>query len=258
MSRASKITAALLQGQALREAQARLNAAPSRQGAERQGNSPRNQEPHWPGRFRDHPQGLGGGTTRSQSAAPRPAPSPKPPSPTLSPGPLGAGPKLTEGNEPMILTIDQFFGYVFAWADTNVPNIRRVWPLQGGWEAWAQAEIAGYINEIDASTSIIREARVYNEGRRADFLLNQATTNQYSQQVVVEMKCESLHNQGAFISGVNKDVAKVQTKLQAPFNQCQKVTLAIFFSQEAANSLAELGYTLQTSQNEIGVAVHQW
>lgn len=250
MSRASKITAALLQGQALREAQARRNAASSRQGTVRQGSSPL-KEPQWPGRFREHPQGLGG-------AGGSPATETKPPSSTLSPGPLVAGPKLTEGNEPMILTIDQFFGYVFAWADTNVPNIRRVWPLQGGWEAWAQAEIAGYINEIDASTSIIREARVYNEGRRADFLLNQATTNQYSQQVVVEMKCESLHNQGAFISGVNKDVAKVQTKLQAPFNQCQKVTLAIFFSQEAANSLAELGYTLQTSQNEIGVAIHQW
>ena len=41
----------------------------------------------------------------------------------------------------MNLTANDFLGAVFAWANANVERIAVVWPLSGGWEAWAQAEV---------------------------------------------------------------------------------------------------------------------
>lgn len=162
-----------------------------------------------------------------------------------------------EGDEEMILTLDQFLAYVVEWANQNVASMKRLWPLPGGWEAWAQAEIAGYINDVDASTSIQREARVYDNGKRADFLLNPGTTLQPAQQIVVEMKCESLLNRTAYITGLNKDVTKLQNDLSGPYNTCQKLALGIFFSPEAGDALQQLGYTVVITENEIGVAARQ-
>ena len=236
MSRFTKFGAALLQAQVLRE-------APSRRPARS-----RAKDPELPGTILDHGPAA--------PAPPEPPPSPSPPLPTM-PVPDRTGPSPTLGAEPMILTLDQFLTFVLEWAQQSVQNIRRVWPLPGGWEAWAQAEIAAYINEIDASTSIQREARVYPGQKRADFLLNVGTTLQLPQQVVVEMKCESLNNRAAFIPGINKDVTKLQNELEVPYNTCQKLTLGIFFSREAGDQLQRLGYTVIFTENEIGVAARQ-
>ena len=157
----------------------------------------------------------------------------------------------------MILTPDQFLAFVLQWAQQNAPGIRRVWSLIGDWEAWAQAEIAAHILQIDVSTSILREAEVYSNLRRASFLLNFGATHQPQELVVVEMRCETLTNSSAFIAGINKGFAGLQNGLIAPFTFCQKLALGIFFSREAGEQLQRQGYKVTFTDSGIGVAARQ-
>jgi hypothetical protein len=161
---------------------------------------------------------------------------------------------------PMPLSPRDFLALVQGWADANVNRIRNVWPLQGGWEAWAQAEIAGFVNAAAPDTWILREARVYPDNSRADFLINDPFQNPATDEIVVEMKCESLRNWDAFVDGLRYDAWKLNGALGMELAPAHKMVLGIFFSPESQAELARLqGFTITYTPNrEVGIASMVW
>ncbi|MFN4176532.1 hypothetical protein [Phenylobacterium sp.] len=161
----------------------------------------------------------------------------------------------------MNLTANDFLGAVFAWANANVERIAVVWPLAGGWEAWAQAEIAGYINATQPAAFVEREAHVYADpGLTADFLVNNPELNDPSDEIVVELKCESFRNWRNFVTGLEIDAYKLNGQMRPDLCGCRKISLGIFFSPESEERLAELpGYTITfTNDGAIGIAALAW
>ncbi|WP_333895672.1 hypothetical protein [Brevundimonas aurantiaca] len=160
----------------------------------------------------------------------------------------------------MPLSPRDFLALVQGWADANVNRIRTVWPLNGGWEAWAQAEIAGFINASAPDAWVMREPRVYPDNSRADFLINNPFQNPAENEIVVEMKCESLRNWDAFVDGLRYDVWKLNGALGMDLAPAYKVALGLFFSPESQAELARLqGFTITyTPDREIGIASMVW
>lgn len=184
-----------------------------------------------------------------------------PPTSTHSPiHPSAVQPAPHRRTDPMPLSPRDFLALVQAWADANVDRIRNVWPLAGGWEAWAQAEIAAFANADDRLIWIMREPRVYPDSSRADFLVNDPFQNPATDEIVVEMKCESLRNWGAFVDGLRYDVWKLNGALGMDLAPAHKIALGIFFSPESQAELAQLqGFTITYTPNrEIGIASMVW
>lgn len=161
----------------------------------------------------------------------------------------------------MNLTANDFLGAVFAWANANVGRIAVVWPLNGGWEAWAQAEIAGYINATNPGAFVEREVHAYAEpGLTADFLVNNPELNDPRDELVVELKCESFRNWKNFVTGLELDVYKLNGQMRTELRGCQKISLGLFFSPESEERLDELkGYTVTfTDDGSVGIAALAW
>lgn len=159
----------------------------------------------------------------------------------------------------MNLNVNDFVALVTEWANANVDRIGTVWPLDGGWEAWAQAEIAGYINARAPDTWLRREVRVYSNGGRCDFLVNDPFTNDNRDEIVVEMKCESLNNWAAFVDGLRADTYKLSDPYM-DYRTGSKISFGIFVTTESEQQLAMLqGYTLSyTNDGQIGLAFLTW
>lgn len=159
----------------------------------------------------------------------------------------------------MNLTVNDFTALVTEWANANVDRIGMVWPLDGGWEAWAQAEIAGYINARAPETWVRREVRVYSNGGRCDFLVNDPFTNDNTDEIVVEMKCESLNNWAAFVDGLRADTYKLADPYM-DYRTGSKISFGIFFSNESEAQLEMLaGYTISyTDDGQVGLAFLTW
>lgn len=142
---------------------------------------------------------------------------------------------------PNILTTVDFQNQVRAWVRDNAARIHGVWPLKGGWEAWAQAEICSVINAAQPTSSVLREQAIYTDPlQRVDLLVNDGTKTTPSQVIAVEMKLESLENARAFVDGLRQDALKLETKRSTAYEKCTRVLLAIFFSPQADAKLAPL------------------
>lgn len=159
---------------------------------------------------------------------------------------------------PTILTTANFQDAVRAWVRNNSPRIHGVWPLKGGWEAWAQAEICSVINTSQPTSSVLREQAIYTDsGLRVDFLVNEATKTTPDQVIAIEMKCESLENAGQFQDGLRGDALKLETKLVGTAHaQCKRVLLGIFFSPQAKDNLAKWPGVNVEVVGDLGLAWH--
>ncbi|WP_372784960.1 hypothetical protein [Phenylobacterium sp.] len=156
----------------------------------------------------------------------------------------------------MNLTVQHFRDQVIGWVHENTDRIRVVWPLAGGWEAWAQAEIAGHINRHVAEAFIDREPPVYLDGSRADLLINNPFQNDASELIVVEMKCESLRNWRAFVDGLRYDAWKLQGAMRMGLGASKKMVIGLFFSPESEEQLAELtGFEIIYPRDREGVGI---
>ena len=195
---------------------------------------------------------LAAQATRQEPFAPGAARSPTQP-PAVKPAPH-------RRPGPMPLSTRDFLTLVQGWANANVNRISTVWPLNGGWEAWAQAEIAACVNASAPEAWIMREPRAYPDNTRADFLVNDPFLNAPADEIVVEMKCESLQNWDGFVNGLRYDAYKLHGDLGMGLNPAHRMVLGIFFSPESEAQLAQLaGFTLTyTAGQEIGIASMVW
>jgi hypothetical protein len=105
------------------------------------------------------------------------------------------------------LTAATFQSLVASWAFANSDKILSVAASKGGWEKWAQAEIALYIMLRNRDYDFCREVPVYGDASTADFVLNYAAR---TNQTYVELKCQSNYGSDNFARFLLRDYAKLQ------------------------------------------------
>jgi len=126
------------------------------------------------------------------------------------------------------LTCDQFIEYVARWIEVDEANISRVWPTKGGWEGWAQVEICSRIVATDSRYQIEREQHPYGASRKAsDFFLN--VNCPVSQQVIIELKCQSFQNYANFGAGLQADVEKLTNEVDPQYRGATLLAMGIYF-----------------------------
>ncbi|KAL1870770.1 hypothetical protein Daus18300_005090 [Diaporthe australafricana] len=160
-------------------------------------------------------------------------------------------------------TIDQRVDKLIQdWAEKNTIKIVRAYTQKGGWEGWAQVEIATALGESrdssnygdarDALKAILyktsREQPVYRpETRTTRSLLTLKRRTRVVQKradvviesqppltkefVIVELKCEGFHNKDNFVEQVKKDIEKVKGDIKDDFKPAKAWAYAISTSE---------------------------
>ncbi|MGB1586890.1 MAG: hypothetical protein ACPHID_07595 [Thermoplasmatota archaeon] len=125
----------------------------------------------------------------------------------------------------MVLSVDDVIELTDQWRQKRSGDIARVWPLNGGWEAWAQAEIAAWLLYADHANETLREQRVYANDQRADLLVN--PTSNGADMIVIELKCQSLPNWRAFVPGLQEDYNKLRGAMRPAYQDAHRLVLGI-------------------------------
>lgn len=137
-------------------------------------------------------------------------------------------------------------GSIRNWAAANAEKLHKAYSYKGGWEGWAQVELAIVLEQDHGAQAsyhqnvITREDTVYDgTAQRCDILL---TTNQsgipkwYN---FIELKCESSGMQDKFVGVVEADYAKVSNGMaKKNLRPCTAFVCAITVSPECAAKLA--------------------
>lgn len=146
-----------------------------------------------------------------------------------------------------ILSPDKFISYAYDWMNQHAADgIASAWPQAGGWEGWAQVDLASYILKQDSTIDLQRESvDVYasnpdekesKKPPRPDYVLNlrNVSASQGSQVLVVELKCQSFGNYSNFVKGLEIDASKLEGGLNADFKKMkpQRISLGFFFTKE--------------------------
>ncbi|KAG8165964.1 hypothetical protein KVR01_004516 [Diaporthe batatas] len=129
------------------------------------------------------------------------------------------------------------------WAEQNLSRIISAHRQKGGWEGWAQVEIATALQESTrrghqpssnsssspATTTTLageasREVDVYHAtGQLADIVIASRARRQF---VIIELKCEGFHGRD-FARGVAGDIAKLRGDIKDKFKPARAWALAI-------------------------------
>jgi hypothetical protein len=107
----------------------------------------------------------------------------------------------------MPLSEFQFRKIVYDWLSLKRNDIISYYSLNGGWEAWTQAEVAVFTKKRNINYDILREQPIYpTSGEYVDWVLNLNTPINL---VGIELKCESLYSGNYFLGRVYNDVYKI-------------------------------------------------
>jgi len=147
----------------------------------------------------------------------------------------------------------QLLYYIYNWAEQNASRIRSKWPLKGGYEAWFQAEIASFIVEQDSTIRVLRECRIYENGQRADLLIN-SDEIEYPAilpaiSIPVEIKADSFLNHNMFLTGVKDDIEKLNCLRKSWNHEC--IMLVITFDGVVVQALTGNGFNPIFSNTEV-------
>jgi hypothetical protein len=140
------------------------------------------------------------------------------------------------------------------WGTAAWAKIQAAFLQKGGWEGWAQVEIAIALQEKFKNANIIRENPVYNDAAlRCDISLQ---LKGYDVQVV-EIKCESIFQDGsrrnAFCKAYGADIQKVlQHSVQQPYEPAQMWVIGFTCSNEAMNDMLAYPFPVKIYYRHLG------
>ncbi|KAJ9610470.1 hypothetical protein H2200_005247 [Cladophialophora chaetospira] len=136
---------------------------------------------------------------------------------------------------------------VLGWATDHVRKIDAAYGQRGGWEKWAQVEIAtmlaDHISNLMASDAnapihtVTREVPAYY----VDIVISATDRNDSSRQdfLIVELKCESAQAKATtFAAGVDEDFAKISGDFKQQFQPAQLYAFAFTMSQDGYQKMA--------------------
>ncbi|MGF6307864.1 hypothetical protein ABIB82_001905 [Bradyrhizobium sp. i1.8.4] len=126
------------------------------------------------------------------------------------------------------LSADQFIGLVKAWRASKTRELNTCWTTKGGWEGWAQCDLAIMLLFQNSTYEVEREMTSVYAGRdRPDFVINNSKSGH--QRIIVELKCESFNNIDNFVKGLNDDVAQLaQKNLVGDYKNATRLSLGLF------------------------------
>jgi hypothetical protein len=104
---------------------------------------------------------------------------------------------------------DPVIDLIHRWAKDNMARIHRAWGLEGGWEGWAQVELALFLKDQHAPEDFLiqRECKGFKDSNdKIDICIVSAV--QHS--IFIELKCESFDNGSNFGVNVFDDYCKVE------------------------------------------------
>ncbi|KAK3369918.1 hypothetical protein B0H63DRAFT_514157 [Podospora didyma] len=120
---------------------------------------------------------------------------------------------------------------IVKWAGNNAPILAEIYSQKGGWEGWAQVELARAIpGWLGGSCS--REYReVYTNHDRADIFHENPLTNRRN---VIELKCQSAFQDDTNIAGFGTQYSiaagRIQPANRQGFNQNTDTCPVVFWT----------------------------
>ncbi|THV02295.1 hypothetical protein K435DRAFT_792650 [Dendrothele bispora CBS 962.96] len=128
------------------------------------------------------------------------------------------------------------------WGNDNGAKLEGAYRLKGGWEGWAQVELALVLKQMfetnnpGSTIEVTREDPVYSGGtQRSDILI---TTRKGAQHFtnMIELKCESIANAANFTRQVSEDCAKVNNgAIIATYRPCKAWVVAFSVTKNLGN-----------------------
>ncbi|MDG9670896.1 hypothetical protein ONV78_24365 [Hahella sp. CR1] len=137
------------------------------------------------------------------------------------------------------ITEKQIFGWAQGWAKNKGEEIVRNFMQKGGWEGWAQVELANVFQTLpgDGVVNVEREVHAYQNARQAVDIKITDVNQQKS--FLVELKCESLFASAdsatqqagnKFYLNFQDDIQKLRLRTK---QQSQPLALMFIISDEA-------------------------
>lgn len=149
------------------------------------------------------------------------------------------------------------------WGLANITSIIRAYSQKGGWEGWAQVEIASRLEDefqrrsgpasakaldalIASTTTVSREVPIYpptltasgrTSQKKADIVVGFGPPSG-REYVLIELKCEGYHNKDAFINAVRDDIDKVNGDIREGFKPAKVWVLGFSASNETYEMLS--------------------
>jgi hypothetical protein len=160
------------------------------------------------------------------------------------------------GGGVMPLSLTNFAAYLGSWAQDYEGQFKLYYPLKGGWEAWAQTSVAGYIIQADNTIDILREQMIFDgTQQKVDWLLND-NEQLVTHKIAIELKCESLENRKNFASGLEADIAKlIDANLKENYRGCRRAVVGLCFTPAALQWMGTKDFKIlhKTGDTAIGL-----
>jgi hypothetical protein len=165
-----------------------------------------------------------------------------------------------------LLTVHGFLELLFRWADSNLDTIAKYWAMPGeGWEDSLRTSLATFAQE-DIETTWMdlgdpSKRAVYTtktpKPKMADFVLNGTVAKSYNDDVIVEVKTQSLGRMKDFRNDFEKDVAKLD---EVDDNHAESVRLAfaVFFTSDWTQSKNQKTATEPVENKNVAQAFTEW
>jgi hypothetical protein len=159
------------------------------------------------------------------------------------------------------MNVDNFVAAIQQWAAFRNDQFRHYWPVKGGWEGWVQVDLTAFILSHDPTVEILREQPIFrNPRRQVDLLLN--AYQPPAQQIAVEIKAQSLENQGSFVDGVVKDLEKLD-RVNDAYTDTTRMVVGLPFSRPALDETLGLEIDdhrifLEVFRGEVAVVAAVW
>ncbi|WP_026701769.1 hypothetical protein [Salibacterium aidingense] len=121
---------------------------------------------------------------------------------------------------------EQISASIYEWAEVNADKMEILYQFKGGWEIWAQCEIALFLyNKFTFHYNIPapREEKVYGNGQRCDLYIPFSE----NQKMIMELKCFSIQNEQNFFKNLRNDYLKL-SRLPRRHTNDLKISIGLF------------------------------
>jgi len=160
------------------------------------------------------------------------------------------------------ISVKQFVEATSAWAAQRDAQLKYYWPVNGGWEVWIQVDETAYLLSLDSTLEVLREQHVYtNSRKRCDMLLN--TSQRTKNQVVIEIKAQSIGNTPTFIRDVKEDLDKLD-ELTDAYQEATYLVMVVVFDPATLDKVTTIErdahriFGVTYTGNEVAICFAHW
>ncbi|MDA0637227.1 hypothetical protein OUY22_27815 [Nonomuraea sp. MCN248] len=169
---------------------------------------------------------------------------------------------LEPGSGTKLLTADGFVELLIDYADSHLNAIAKFWAMPGeGWEDSLRTALAAYIEQRhpwadlgDPSTRQVYTTKG-KKPKMADFVLNGTVAGSFGDEIIVEVKTQSIGRAKDFRNDFEKDIAKLdevdENHLRSP-----RLAVGIFFTRDI--STAPKGVTDPAENATVSINFTKW